>query len=110
MQNQIILTTKDELSELIKESLSQLLSSQTKQNITPAENTKQFLTVEETCKFLSVARQTLYAYTSNRQIPFIKKAGKNYFKYDDLADWLNSGKRKSKEEIQNEVNNGRKFK
>jgi excisionase family DNA binding protein len=69
---------------------------------------KKFLTVEETCKFLSIARQTLYAYTSNRQIPFIKKAGKNYFKLDDLENWLNSGKIKTFDEIRNEVYNGRK--
>jgi excisionase family DNA binding protein len=107
MSTEIIITTKEELSQLIKDALSEILN-QNRQNDSIVENSKKFLTVEETCKFLSIARQTLYAYTSNRQIPFIKKAGKNYFKLDDLENWLNSGKIKTFDEIRNEVYNGRK--
>ncbi|MEY5049188.1 MAG: excisionase [Bacteroidota bacterium] len=107
MSTEIIITTKEELSQLIKDALSEILN-QNRQNDSIVENSKKFLTVEETCKFLSIARQTLYAYTSNRQIPFIKKSGKNYFKLDDLENWLNSGKIKTFDEIRNEVYNGRK--
>lgn len=107
MSTEIIITTKEELSQLIKDALSEILN-QNRQNDSIVENSKKFLTVEETCKFLSIARQTLYAYTSNRQIPFIKKAGKNYFKLEDLENWLNSGKIKTFDEIRNEVYNGRK--
>ncbi len=107
MSTEIIITTKEELSQLIKEALSEILNQHKKDDLI-IENSKKFLTVEETCKFLNVARQTLYAYTSNRQIPFIKKAGKNYFNLEDLENWLNSGKIKTVEEIRNEVYNGRK--
>lgn len=107
MSTEIIITTKEELSQLIKEALSEILNHN-KTNDLIVENPKKYLTVEETCKFLNVARQTLYAYTSNRQIPFIKKAGKNYFNLADLENWLNSGKIKTVEEIRNEVYNARK--
>jgi excisionase family DNA binding protein len=57
------------------------------------------LSVEEAAAFLNIAVQTLYGYTSQRRIPFIKKEKKLYFDKADLLAWLKEGRQRSIDEI-----------
>jgi len=50
------------------------------------------MNVKEAARFLDLAPQTLYGFTSQRKIPFIKRGKKLYFKQTELEAWLNSGK------------------
>jgi|SRR6185369_13677112 len=101
MEN-VIVSTQNELSNLIEESLKKVLAEIHSSN----EGNNRFpelLTVKEASEYLHLAIQTLYGFTSNRTIPFIKRGKKLYFKKSDLDNWLMDGKNeprgKSKAEI-----------
>ena len=50
----------------------------------------QFMTIEEAAAYIGVARPTLYAYTSRKQIPFYKLGRRVAFKQTDLDQWIES--------------------
>lgn len=58
-------------------------------------DTGKLLNVNEAAIFLNLAPQTLYGFTSNRTIPFIKKGKKLYFEKSALEKWLSSGEKKT---------------
>lgn len=62
-------------------------------------DTEALLNAEEAAAFLNIAVQTLYGYTSQRRIPYIKKEKKLYFDRSDLLAWLKQGKHKTIEEL-----------
>ena len=65
---------------------------------------KELLTVEETAKFLSISKATLYLKKSKGEIPGVCKQGKRiYFIKDKLIDWIMSSECKSETQLLNEV-------
>lgn len=84
------LTTED-LKHLIKEAVNESLHRQA----APAPSSEALLNLSEAARFLRIAKQTLYSYTSRRKIPFLKKAKKLYFQKAELEAWLNTGRRHS---------------
>ncbi|WP_336516452.1 helix-turn-helix domain-containing protein [Pollutibacter soli] len=89
MQNAFFIQLSEkEFKELLKNSVKELLESS---NEIKKESQKEILSLRETADFLNIAPQTLYGYTSNRSIPFIKKGKKLYFKRSDILKWLNAG-------------------
>lgn len=93
---EIIIIDKDDLEIIIQEALFKSLQ---KQQLKREEETERFFSLEEASKFLQLAKQTLYSFTSQRTIPFIKKGKKLYFRKSDLEKWLNEGQKRSKAEI-----------
>jgi excisionase family DNA binding protein len=94
--SKIIVTTQDELEKLIQTSVKQALKDQSTEE---GKDTNQLFTVDQASVFLNLAKQTLYTFTSKRQIPFLKKGKKLYFKKSDLEIWLNEGKKATTKEI-----------
>jgi excisionase family DNA binding protein len=86
----IIQLDSDQLSNLIKTSIRAVLAEQSAPD--QAENDP-FLSIKEAAAFLNLATQTVYGFTSNGTIPFIKKGKKLYFKKSELTKWINEGKR-----------------
>jgi excisionase family DNA binding protein len=80
------------------DSIIKMLSNES----TGAADQNDLLTVEQAAKFLSIARQTLYAKISRNEIPVLKPAGSKrvYFYKKDLIDYLNNGKQKTKAEYE----------
>ena len=72
----ILQLDSDQLVSMIKSSVRSVLAEQPLDS-QPGE--VQFLTIKEAASLLNLAPQTLYGYTSNRTIPFIKKGKKPYF-------------------------------
>ena len=99
--SQVIVTSKDELENLIQTTLRKILGEFGRQS-TEQEQDKIF-SVKEASVFLNLAQQTLYGFTSKREIPFIKRGKKLYFRKSELETWLLEGKKKSKGEILNEM-------
>lgn len=66
----------------------------------PQEAKEEYLNIDEASTFLSVAKATLYVKVSRREVPSIRKGKRLYFSKLDLIEYLNSGKRKTKEELQ----------
>jgi excisionase family DNA binding protein len=98
---QIIVTSKDELEDLIHKSVRRILSENGKQT-TQTEQDK-ILTIQQASKYLNLAPQTLYGFTSKNEIPFIKKGKKLYFLRSELENWLMEGNRKSRSQIEREM-------
>ena len=94
--DKLIVTTPGELEQLIHNSVKKALSKQTPDNSVSANL---LFTIEQASEFLNLAKQTLYTFTSKRQIPFIKRGKKLYFKKVDLEGWLNEGKKATVKEI-----------
>ena len=69
----IIVTTQGELENLIQSTVRQVLSEQTPNT---SESVNDILSVEQAGKFLNLAKQTLYGFTSKNEIPFFKRGKK----------------------------------
>ncbi len=89
----IIVTTKDELQEIIHESVKSAISEQNTQQ--QSEEPDKMMSLKEAAIFLNLAQQTVYGFTSKQQIPFIKKGKKLYFRKSELEKWLMEGNIKS---------------
>lgn len=102
---EIIVINKDELEIMIQDSLFKTLQKhQVIQN-----DSEKFFSLDEASKFLQLAKQTLYSFTSQRTIPFIKKGKKLYFRKSDLENWLNEGEKQSKAEIKSSFDKSNKY-
>lgn len=97
---EIIVTTKNELEKLIRNSLTEIFQEQVQNEAKPRV---EILSLHEAASFLQLAPQTLYGFTSKRKIPFIKKGKKLYFKISELEKWLETGRKKSRDEIEDEM-------
>lgn len=72
------------------------------------------LGMPEAANYLKLSKATLYKLTSDRQIPHYKMGKRNYFRKEELDQWINKGKVKTQEDIENEANEylirrGRKY-
>ncbi|MHA7101253.1 helix-turn-helix domain-containing protein [Roseivirga pacifica] len=101
---QITQITKDELEELIQRVLVESLEK-AKPNTELLESQKGLLNIEEASDFLSLKVPTLYQKVSKREIPFLKRSKRLYFKREDLIQYLEKGRVKSVSEIQEEADN-----
>jgi excisionase family DNA binding protein len=97
----IIVTTPNELEKIIRNSITEIFQEQVQNESKPRV---EVFSLHEAANYLNLAPQTLYGFTSKRKIPFIKKGKKLYFKLIDLEQWLESGRKKSKSEIEDELN------
>jgi excisionase family DNA binding protein len=93
--SQVIVTSKEELSTLIKVAILEALEEKSENVIEKDE----ILSIQEASVFLNLAKQTLYSFTSKNIIPFLKKGKKLYFRKSELIIWLSEGERKSNSEI-----------
>lgn len=67
---------------------------------------RHFLTLEEASEYMGLAKQTIYQYTSRREIPFYKLRGKKlYFLKQDLDSFIINEKNlvKSRKQIDQEA-------
>lgn len=93
----IILTTPEELKQLIVDSVHIALKDHdtTRQPDAIAHGGTKYLTVAEAARYLNLAKQTVYGFTSSRTIPFIKRAKRLLFTKSDLDAWLAQGRKQS---------------
>ncbi|MBL0049665.1 MAG: helix-turn-helix domain-containing protein [Bacteroidetes bacterium] len=98
--SKMILTTEAELGELIQKSVREALNEQKNGSLTIP--VKEILTLKECAAYLDLAPQTIYGYTSNRLLPFIKRGKKLFFEKSKLEKWLQDGRHKSVDELNEE--------
>lgn len=94
--NDVIVISKEELGKMIRASLKEVLSEEKESKQKPND---EFLDLQEAAQFLKLKVTTMYGYTSQSQIPFIKRGKKLYFEKSKLEDWLKEGKHESITEI-----------
>lgn len=68
-------------------------------------NENEFLDISQAAELLHFAKTSMYGLTFRRKIPFIKRGKRLIFKRTDLIEWLNAGRKSTKEEIENEAKN-----
>ena len=100
----LIVTTSEELENLIQTCFRKALIEQTGKTETFKT---EFLNLKEAASFLNLASQTIYGLTSKRGIPFLKRGKKLYFKKSELENWINEGKHQSIDEIKKELEGGK---
>lgn len=103
----VILITPEQLKFIIKDSVREALNEQ--KQATPLKEVCELMNATEAAKFVGIAKQTLYGYTSRRLIPFIKRGTKKVvFKRSELQSWLDEGRKATITEINKELDkNGR---
>lgn len=81
---------------MIRASLKEVLSEEKGKQ---SQTFDEFLDLQEAAEFLKLKVTTIYGYTSQSQIPFIKRGKKLYFERSKLEAWLKEGKQESITEI-----------
>lgn len=95
----ILPLSKSELTQLIKESVEEVLNSiQTEKSSTQNEDI--FLNVNETANFLRLKPATIYTKVSKGQLPNMKRGNKLYFSKQALIEYLKQGKQLTEKEIE----------
>ena len=95
--SKIIVITPSELEELLNKTLQRAaLFLAPKEE----EKTDQIFLIQEASKFLDLAVPTIYGLTSKNQIPHFKKGKKLYFRESELIAWIESGRVKTRREIE----------
>lgn len=95
----LVLLTPSELEQLIQNSVRKAMGDSSSKS---SANDDKPLTIDEASTFLQIPKQTLYGYTSTRQIPFHKMGKKILFFKSDLMIWIAGGKKKTRQEIEAE--------
>ncbi len=100
----LILTTQDELEQIVQASVRKVLNETNHGNSTPAD---QWFNIEQASDFLGLAVQTIYQKVSGLGIPFHKKGKKLWFLKSELDQWLKDGRQKTRQEIEDDIKSGR---
>lgn len=87
---------KEFLKDALKETFGEKLGAL-------KEQLPEILDVKQAAQFLKLKLATLYEKTSRKLIPHFKKGNKLYFHLSELQEWINQGKVKTFEEIENEA-------
>lgn len=72
-------------------------------NVPTFEKRDALLTIKQAADYLDVTVSYLYKRTSLLEIPFNKKGKRIYFLESELREWIKQGRRKTKEEIEQEA-------
>jgi excisionase family DNA binding protein len=64
---------------------------------------EQLLTIQEAADFLNLTVPTLYSKVSKRELPVMKRGKRLYFSNTELLDYLKSGRKKTKSEVEIEA-------
>lgn len=91
---------EQQLQTLIIDSVNSCLKHH-KEAIQETTIRDEILNVTQAANFLSLAKPTIYALTSKRILPHMKRGKKLYFNKSELDVWIKSGKRSTTNEIEN---------
>ena len=91
-----------ELSELLngvrqicREEISEILQKR----LLHDKHYDEFMDMDQATVFTKKAKQTLYGLCSSNRIPHYSKSGQNYFKKQELIEWIESGRKSKKKEV-----------
>ena len=95
---------------IITEAGIKVLTDQITENILKAINPSKtsdedaYLSIEDVAKIIHLSKATIYGLTHQNKIPFLKKGKRLYFLKSEILDWVKSGKKESKSELENRAN------
>jgi hypothetical protein len=91
-----------ELSELLsafKQICREEVSEVLKNHKVLSNPDDEFMDMKQACEFTKKAKQTLYGLCSTNSIPHYSKSGQNYFKKQELVEWIESGRKSKKNDV-----------
>ena len=74
---------------------------ETKQNPPPEKRAP--IEIDEACRLIMKAKPTMYALVRKGLIPCYKRGKKLFFFEDELMEWITKGKKKTVEELKEEI-------
>jgi excisionase family DNA binding protein len=78
--------------DVIESSLSPIIEpnakEESKQKFNDESSNKRLLTVAEVAKLLCISNYTLYTYTYQSKIPYIKVGSRTLFREKEVYDWI----------------------
>ena len=95
---------------MLSEEGIKVLAEQITENIKKAMNPSNsstedvFMNIDETAKLINLAKPSVYGLVHQNRIPFHKIGKRLYFLKSQIIDWLKSGKKESKDEIETKAN------
>jgi predicted DNA-binding transcriptional regulator AlpA len=101
MQKTIFLSF--ELSELLsafKQICREEVSEVLKNHKVTSNPDDEFMNMKQASEFTKKAKQTLYGLCSTNRIPHYSKSGQTYFIKQELIEWIESGRKSKKKELQ----------
>lgn len=81
--------------QICREEVSEVLKNQ--QVLSNLDD--EFMNMKQACEFTKKAKQTLYGLCSTNSIPHYSKSGQNYFKKQELIEWIESGRKSKKKDV-----------
>lgn len=84
--------------EIILEKLNSIEKAIEKLNAV-SNDEQEFMNLEQVSSFIGLAKPTVYGLTHKRKIPHFKAGKRLYFKKSDIMNWITSSKVKTKQEI-----------
>lgn len=91
------------LKEALREILLELNGSSPTTKLQQADD--DFLTIKEASAYTRIPKATLYGYTHKKMIPFSKMGKKLLFLKEELKSWVKEHRKKTKDQVDQEVNN-----
>jgi excisionase family DNA binding protein len=88
-----------ELSQEIRE-IKQILLNRSNENLVEQD---QIFTIKQAAYFLKLSVPTLYSKVQRAEIPVSKKGKRLYFSRIELEQWIKTGRKKTKSEIESEA-------
>lgn len=99
----VILTTQDELEQIVLASVRKVLNETTHGN---SNTDDQWFNIEQASEFIGLAVQTIYQKVSGLEIPFHKRGKKLWFLKSELDQWLKEGRQRTRKEIEDDIEKG----
>ena len=90
---------KEILEPIIDESLERAMNKYINTMIFDKQDESGVFDMNEAAKYLKISKQTLYGLTSKRILPHYKHGHRIYFRKNELDEWINKGKVKTYQEI-----------
>jgi excisionase family DNA binding protein len=90
------------LSEEGIKSLTEQITENILKVINPSKKSDEdaFLSIDETAKIINLSKATVYGLTHRKEIPFHKRGKRLYFLESEILQWIKSGKRDAKSELE----------
>ncbi|ESU27095.1 hypothetical protein FLJC2902T_22740 [Flavobacterium limnosediminis JC2902] len=99
MQNNQFYMLSDEGIKVLVEQITANIKKELQ--LTPnATQEDEFLTIDELTKLIGLTKATIYGHVHRNTIPFIKKGKMLRFSKQDILNWLQDGKSKSKSDLE----------
>lgn len=95
----IIVTTKEEFLDLLKESMRDIEEGKATERTQVVIQPDPILTIDEAVSYLKLSKSTLYGYTSKGIMPHFKQGKRVLFRKSQLDQWLNEKQRGNTSEL-----------